>query len=83
MSTILIGYKTLFIIELNKKLKDKNIKYFIEYYKLIGLIQISWHTKGGNLKTRINVSKAYPFCTKIGNIEHHSNNIESVIRLIK
>jgi len=80
---MLVSSRTYFLIQVETQIRKKNIRYFIESYKRSRLMQISWHTKGGNIKTRINISKAYPFCTKIGNIEYHSNNIESVIKLIK
>ena len=80
---MLVSSRTYFLIQLKTQISNKNIRYFIESYKHSRLMQISWHTKGGSLKTRVNISKAYPFWTKIGNIEYHSNNIESVIKLIK
>lgn len=78
-----IGTKTLFLWDMLLKAKPYNVKMYIETYNKVSIFQISWHKKGGSLKTIVRPHLKFPYTTTINGVTYNSDKIESVINLVK
>jgi hypothetical protein len=83
MQHILVGQKYLFYLECINEIGNKGVYFHFDFYKRVSVIQISWLKKGGNIKTKITLSKKFKFETKINGVVYHSDKISSVLRLVK
>lgn len=64
-------------------LNPDTIWHFIEIYSRVPYMQISWVEKGGSIKTKVDFSKKLQFKTVLDGVTYHSDNIYSVVELIK